>query len=675
MYGLQLNDLEKFQNFSDEFNIQVLAFKENNFISLDVFRNLYRKDKALFHKIVSEAILKGHIFKLEKASVLFPEIKVKNDEYIHISKTNLNNQDFKKIDFSKIGIANEMAQFDITDNYFFQAIPLDGFDVFNISNFNKKILYSELEKVNFDVVSLSQLKQNLMDNNLTHKIKIHKFIQINNHLNAFSSDSLIKEDKSSFTNTNDINTEKKSQLTNNKNKSVNNVNKVLQIRILRKIINHCLLNNVSIKRAISDEALVNKLNDNNIYLFRNFIEENGEDVLKNYSQSECKTITDAARKLAQNKELLEDNFYKYLKQHRFNTSKIRDFYFSNKVESIVVKLIKNNINYISNFNKKVIYQLFNDVDIKTIIYFIDEIKKETCYQDDYTINQKIPWDTKQLIINKISEFLEVDHFITFKQLFNKFKFDRKLVIDFINQQRITTLEYFIKIIKKLFPNYINYENDYLYDVRFFDDLTKMQIILKKYGDEYHRVTKNIILDSLTNDFNCSNKTRALLSALKNNEIMKLDDEFYIDPQDIPLISQDDISRINNILLEKLNNNNYLLLKPIRISRKLSRLAYPYSWSPQLIEYIATHLLDWQKVDSSLYKQETTIITLKNSKVNYETVLQSEFRNFEGEKYEKVVYEQFDKLGLINNRGDNKTIPSQIKQNLFKQDELGYLSLR
>lgn len=149
VYGLYLPEIFSSQNFD---NIHNIPFEkkgnEQYFVSIDFFRNLYKKDDSTFNTVTIELVLRGGEFYLLKSSSLFPKIELASNKIILSSdKTPVNA--FKDIDYDLLNIRGFVTSFNIQNNSFFNHIPLEGFKVLNFTSNDIKILENNLIEAGF----------------------------------------------------------------------------------------------------------------------------------------------------------------------------------------------------------------------------------------------------------------------------------------------------------------------------------------------------------------------------------------------------------------------------------------------------------------------------------------------------------------------------------------------
>lgn len=143
----------KYLNFLNNYiNENYNEFTDTDYIPIEMFRDLYLRDKEIFSKLVKELVLRGGKFQLEKPSYIFPVIDIENSDYIYI--TDKTERDaYKKLDFSIFNLSSFTKSFNIDDNSFYNYIPIEGFKIFGLDKSELKLLKKEFEDKDFKIIS------------------------------------------------------------------------------------------------------------------------------------------------------------------------------------------------------------------------------------------------------------------------------------------------------------------------------------------------------------------------------------------------------------------------------------------------------------------------------------------------------------------------------------------
>lgn len=129
-----------------------MYFKSNNdeeIYSIDFLRLLYKDDRNKFYNVIEEMKLRGFKFFSYKKNNILPQNVVEIYPYILVN--NVNGQSYRDLDFTNLGLGGFVNKFDITNDGFFNYIPINGFKMLNRSiDINE--LSKELEKINFIII-------------------------------------------------------------------------------------------------------------------------------------------------------------------------------------------------------------------------------------------------------------------------------------------------------------------------------------------------------------------------------------------------------------------------------------------------------------------------------------------------------------------------------------------
>ncbi|WP_461205031.1 DNA-directed RNA polymerase subunit alpha C-terminal domain-containing protein [Clostridium sp. DL1XJH146] len=118
--------------------IKYASAEGNKKIDMKYLRKYYCEEKETYIKLVDELALRGFKFITSKPNNILPKnINSKEIEYILVDKQEAN---YKNINYEKIGISDFMNRFMVSDNLFFNYIPIQGF-----WNLNKNIDIEQLK--------------------------------------------------------------------------------------------------------------------------------------------------------------------------------------------------------------------------------------------------------------------------------------------------------------------------------------------------------------------------------------------------------------------------------------------------------------------------------------------------------------------------------------------------
>ena len=149
-------------------------FLSDKFIPIEFFRELYVKDIHLFSVFVKELSLRGGTFQLASPSPLFPNNKIKNENLIIEVPDDLDVLSYKKIDFTVIKMRQQMDQFNIQSNSFYQGIPFEGFKNLNLTDVDLDFLKKEFEDIGFLIKENVDKKKSSTEEMMVDEIKDKK---------------------------------------------------------------------------------------------------------------------------------------------------------------------------------------------------------------------------------------------------------------------------------------------------------------------------------------------------------------------------------------------------------------------------------------------------------------------------------------------------------------------
>ena len=125
---------------------------EDELISLDYIREMYKKDREQFTRIVDELTLRGFTFHTVKPNNILPNNTFSVSSYIEVGN---NNDNYKKIDFEFLGLSSLIHRFKIQSDLFFNKVPLEGFKFLNAA-IDVSVLEKEFKRVGFKINKLDQ---------------------------------------------------------------------------------------------------------------------------------------------------------------------------------------------------------------------------------------------------------------------------------------------------------------------------------------------------------------------------------------------------------------------------------------------------------------------------------------------------------------------------------------
>ena len=148
--GLYLPRIFKFQSYNNYLDIKFEKLENGEFfVDIGIFRELYKDNFKIFDFTITELILRGGKFILDKPSNLFKDINIISPQYINVPKY-LESNAFEKLDLSILNISEINKNLDINSNDFFSFIPLEGFKIFKLSEKDLEILKKDFISCGFE---------------------------------------------------------------------------------------------------------------------------------------------------------------------------------------------------------------------------------------------------------------------------------------------------------------------------------------------------------------------------------------------------------------------------------------------------------------------------------------------------------------------------------------------
>lgn len=189
-YGLYLPKIFKFQKYNNINNIPFKKLKNGNYyVALEYFRDLYFENSMIFNDVTTELVLRGGVFKLEKETTELPLNEIISNKII-VTDSITPEEAYKDIDLDYFNIGYIYDAYTISQNSFFNYIPLDGFKLLNLTNRDIKLLESSFLKAGFKVKEVSpELSNVFIDEN------INLLLKKDNRLNTENREKIQKVSK------------------------------------------------------------------------------------------------------------------------------------------------------------------------------------------------------------------------------------------------------------------------------------------------------------------------------------------------------------------------------------------------------------------------------------------------------------------------------------------------
>lgn len=134
--------------------VQACEITDIKQIDMNLIRNYYRVNKEQCINLIDEFALRGSIFHTERPTNILPSVVYEiEDACIFVQHKGEN---FRNINFTRVGLANFVERFNIKTDFFFQYLKLDNFLHIN-SRISLEILKEEFLSCGFNFVNKDEL--------------------------------------------------------------------------------------------------------------------------------------------------------------------------------------------------------------------------------------------------------------------------------------------------------------------------------------------------------------------------------------------------------------------------------------------------------------------------------------------------------------------------------------
>lgn len=291
---------------------------------------------------------------------------------------------------------------------------------------------------------------------------------------------------------------------------------------------------------------------------------------------------------------------------------------------------------------------------------INEVKKEA---SSIKLIEKINLSVQQSLDDK--------GYVSSNLIFKNLRLNMEYAQELINA-KITDDNIFMGVLKQLYPE-LQGHSKFLYSR--FREFDTIDVFLSEVGEKnaYHRNDFQIIGEEL--GYSDVSVSMLVNKCFKQGLFVPLDEDYFIMSDNLT-ITDEQLSETDNyikLLLDKKQHISLANLKGIR--RKLPLLAN-HIWSVQLLEYIALYKLSYQKIEvpGTTYLTDPMIITWPGSNINYETIVNSILKDYEGNMHESNICRYLISAGLVkSNRKNINEVPRQFfLDGILSKDEIGMI---
>lgn len=131
-------------------------------VDLNYIRELYKKDKNIFYKLINEISLRGGKFIVIKEQNILKNINFETTDFLF---KEVDEFKVKEINFEEYLLGNFIGIFNVNSDMFFNFIPIDGFKVLN-KNINLKSLKEEFIRLGFEILTKEKFEEKYIDKDI-----------------------------------------------------------------------------------------------------------------------------------------------------------------------------------------------------------------------------------------------------------------------------------------------------------------------------------------------------------------------------------------------------------------------------------------------------------------------------------------------------------------------------
>lgn len=299
-------------------------------------------------------------------------------------------------------------------------------------------------------------------------------------------------------------------------------------------------------------------------------------------------------------------------------------------------------------------------------FFISHGRVQSTKDNRTKLSEKLR-DQIELLGNKM---LARDGYILVQSLFDELRFDFEfshLMLD----AAATDIKQFNHILKSIFKNLTGHTK-FLYPKENY--VETLDVLLDQMNDinQYHR-----------SDFNQVGKKIGYAEITTNIYINRgIEEGILIPINDVYLVHRDSfildesiLEKVSDFLSERIKEKGYLSCYQLQgMRRKLPRLE-KYSWSPELVYYVATQYLSYKRINIKgvTHTVDPLLISTNEKERTYSQIVVELLKYYRGNMHEENIAEYLSEQGLI--RTKNKQLPQVLfEEEVLAKDQIGRVSL-
>lgn len=287
-------------------------------------------------------------------------------------------------------------------------------------------------------------------------------------------------------------------------------------------------------------------------------------------------------------------------------------------------------------------------------------------------------DDKRIIVPKILEdeikkisdrMLAQYGYIIINVIFEELRFDIKSS-DLMMNAGLTDSEKFRNVLKVLNPNLKGHTKFLFPKESPVDTLT---IFLDQMdGNKYHRndffeVARDLgYADVTTNIYINQGIDKGILVPI---------DDVYLIHHDSFKITELILTKVQEFIDKSIEIKSYISCYKLTGFRRILPRLETFAWTPELIYYVATQWLGYNKVSikGATYIIDPLLITSKDQEKTYNQLVIDSLRSYKGNMHEENIADYLAENGLI--RSKNKQLPKCLfEDRVLQVDEIGFITL-
>lgn len=275
-----------------------------------------------------------------------------------------------------------------------------------------------------------------------------------------------------------------------------------------------------------------------------------------------------------------------------------------------------------------------------------------------------------ILKEKCRALLDKQGYVISKKLFEELIFD-SCYSELLNESRIHNSEGLLQLLKSIIPGvrghskFIYYANQKIETINIYlDHISEKD---KFQRDDFYKVGESLGYSLITSN-------SLVVESIDNGILVPIDD-IYLVRKDQFTIDEQRLHAVDQYIKENVMAPGYLsCVHQKGLRRKLPPLEN-YAWTSQLLFYVATQHLSYQKIEIKgvPHNVNPLIISEKNSELNYNKIVLHQLEMYEGNNHEDTIGQYLFSKGLIATK--NKQIPSHLfDEEVLEKDDIGFITI-